>query len=93
MVRHIVMWKLKNRQEGSRLKEALEALRGRIPGLLDIRVGLDFLHSEQSADMVLIADLENRVALDVYQKHPLHQAVIPMMREATLSRTVVDFEL
>ncbi len=93
MVRHIVMWKLKNRADGSRLKEALEAMRGQVPGLMDIRVGLDFLHSDQSADMVLIADLENRAALDVYQQHPLHQAVIPMMRKATLSRTVVDFEL
>ncbi len=93
MVRHIVMWRLKKREDGSRLKEALEALRGRIPGLLDIQVGLDFLHSEQSADMVLIADLQDRAALDAYQQHPLHQAVIPMMRQATLSRTVVDFDL
>ncbi len=93
MVRHIVMWRLKKREDGHRLKEALEALRGRIPGLLDIQVGLDFLHSEQSADMVLIADLQDRAALEAYQQHPLHQAVIPMMRQATLSRTVVDFDL
>ena len=58
MVKHIVLWKLKetaggrSRAENAALiKKVLEELRGVIPGLLEIEVGVDFLHSEQSADV------------------------------------------
>ncbi len=92
MVRHIVMWKLRDKADARLLKERLEALNGRIPGLLRLEAGIDFLASEQSADLVLVADLESREALDAYQRHPEHQAVVPLVRDATVSRTVVDYE-
>ena len=92
MVRHIVMWKLKDKAEAPMLKEQLEALNGRIPGLLHLEVGMDFLESDQSADLVLVAELESREALDAYQAHPEHRAVVPLVQEATVSRTVVDYE-
>jgi len=93
MVRHIVMWNLRDKHDAPTLKTRLEALNGKIPGLIQVQVGIDFLHSEQSADLVLIADLENRQALDTYQQHPEHQAVVPLVKAAALSRSVVDFEV
>ncbi|OIO69079.1 MAG: stress responsive protein [Zetaproteobacteria bacterium CG12_big_fil_rev_8_21_14_0_65_55_1124] len=93
MVRHIVMWKLRNKADAGQIKARLEALNGAIPGLISLDVGIDFLASEQSADLVLVADLESRAALDHYQTHPEHQAVVPLIREAALSRSVVDYEL
>lgn len=92
MVRHIVMWKLRDKADAPMLRQQLEAMRGRIPGLLHIQAGIDFLASEQSADLVLVADLESREALDAYQAHPVHQAVVPLIRAAVVSRTVVDYE-
>lgn len=93
MIRHIVMWKLRDKADAGPLKERLEALNGMIPGLLHLECGIDFLASEQSADLVLLADLEDREALDGYQHHPEHQAVVPLVRAAATSRTVVDYEL
>lgn len=93
MVKHIVMWKLGDKADAAEVKERLEALQGKIPGLLNIEVGIDFLESEQSADVVLYSELESREALDLYQAHPEHQAVIPLMQRVTTSRTVVDYEL
>jgi len=87
------MWKLKDRADAAMLKQRLEALNGRIPGLLHLEVGIDFLESEQSADLVLVAELESREALDNYQVHPEHQAVVPLVKEAAVSRTVVDYEV
>lgn len=92
MVRHIVMWKLRDKADAPMLKARLEAMRGRIPGLLHIEVGIDFLASEQSADLVLVADLESRAALDAYQAHPVHQEVVPLIRQAAIARTVADYE-
>jgi len=93
MVRHVVMWKLKNPEDAPALKARLEALNGRIPGLIRLQAGVDFLHGPQSADLALIADLEDRAALDAYQAHPAHQAIVPLMREAATARMAVDFEL
>ncbi|MDQ6972670.1 MAG: Dabb family protein [Mariprofundaceae bacterium] len=93
MVRHIVMWKLRDKADAGLLKKRLEALNGKIPGLLVLQVGIDFLASEQSADLVLLADLQDRAALDAYQSHPEHQAVVPLIKAAAISRTVADYEV
>jgi hypothetical protein len=86
------MWKLRDKADAVAIKARLEALDGRIPGLLHIEVGIDFLVSEQSADVVLVAELADREALENYQAHPEHQAVIPLVKAAAIARTVVDYE-
>jgi len=93
MIKHIVMWKLKDKADAPAIKDKLEALAGKIPGLLNIEVGIDFLASEQSADVVLYTELESRAALEAYQTHPEHQAVVPMIKAAAIARTVVDYEI
>jgi len=100
MIKHIVMWRLKEQAHGNdkvtnarRIKQMLEALRGKIPGLLTIEVGIDFLASEQSADIALYSEFESRAALEGYQSHPEHKALGPFMREATIERRVADYEV
>jgi len=93
MIKHIVMWKLRNKADAEIIKDKLEALMGKIPGLRHIEVGIDFSSSEQSADVVLYSELESREALQAYQQHPEHQAVIPLVKAASVSRAVVDYEL
>lgn len=98
MVKHIVMWKLKEEAHGNDkatnarlIKEKLEALNGQIPGLIRLEVGIDFL-GEGNLDVVLCSELENRKALDAYQNHPLHQALLPFVKEAVTERKAVDYE-
>jgi len=93
MIKHIVMWKLRNKADAEIIKDNLEALAGKIPGLLKVEVGIDFSDSEQSADVVLYSELESREALAAYQNHPEHQAVIPLVKAAAVSRVVVDYEV
>jgi len=93
MIKHIVMWKLRNKADAEIIKDNLEALMGKIPGLLKVEVGIDFSDSEQSADVVLYSELASREALLAYQSHPEHQAVIPLVKAAAVSRTVVDYEV
>jgi quinol monooxygenase YgiN len=100
MVKHIVFWKLKEEANGlskaenaAAIKQKLEALAGQIEGLLKIEVGTDFLHSAESADVVLYSEFKDKAALDFYQQHPLHKAVMPFIGEARSERRVVDYEL
>lgn len=98
MVKHIVMWKLKEEAHGNDkatnarlIKEKLEALNGQISGLIRLEVGIDFL-GEGNLDVILYSELENREALDTYQNHPLHQALLPFVKEAVTERKAVDYE-
>ena len=100
MVKHLVLWKLKPEAHGQSaaenalaIKEKLEALRGRVPGLLRIEVGIDFSRTDSSSDVALYSEFESRAALDVYQAHPEHKAVMPFILEARSERHVVDYEI
>lgn len=98
MIKHIVFWKMKEMSAQERdtalagLKKGFEALHGVIPGLLRIEFGVDFLRSPQSSDFALYCEFESRAALDVYQAHPAHQAMVPMVREVIVERRVVDYD-
>jgi hypothetical protein len=99
MVKHIVFWRLNGHTAAERqvqaqeIKGALEALVGRIPGLLRLEVGVDFLRSEESVDIALYAELESREALVAYQAHPAHVAVLPLVKAAKMERRVIDYEV
>ncbi len=100
MIKHIVMWRLKDQAQGNcrsanaeLMKEKLEALQGRIPGLLAIEVGLDFGATEASADVALYSEFADRQALDTYQLHPEHEAVKAFIGEVQAQRWVVDYEV
>ena len=99
MVKHIVMWKLKDHAHGSTkavtaelIKSKLESLREKIPGILKLEVGIDFSATAESADVVLNSEFESRDALDAYQAHPDHKAVMPFIKEARGERRMVDYE-
>lgn len=100
MVKHIVCWKLKDEANGRSkaenarsIKEQLEGLNGKIPGLRHLEVGLDFLHSEESCDIVLYSEFDSKEALQTYASHPLHKAIMPFIAEARSERRVVDYEV
>lgn len=100
MVKHIVFWKLKEEAHGNNkatnaklIKEKLEALQGKIDGLVKVEVGINFLVSEQNYDVALYSEVTSKEALDFYQNHPLHQALLPFIREAVCGRIAVDYEI
>lgn len=97
MIKHIVMWRL-NGQAGDKtenalqLKLRLESLNGKIPGLIRLEVGIDFSKEDESSDVILYSEFENREALAAYQVHPAHNEVIPFVKSVRGERRVVDYE-
>ncbi|MGN1457542.1 MAG: Dabb family protein, partial [Acutalibacteraceae bacterium] len=73
MVKHIVLWKIKdddNKQKNIDLMiEMLTSLVGKIDGLVGIEMGYNFDVSSEY-DVVLYATFKNAVALKYYQNHP-----------------------
>ena len=78
MVKHIILWKLKDSLSAEEkatakkeIKEGLEGLKGRIEGLTDIHVYTDGLASSNT-DIMLESVHTDRDALAFYAGHPLH---------------------
>ena len=100
MVKHIILWTLKDQYSGAQMeeikagiKEGLEGLKGQIPGLVDIKVYTNGL-SSSNTDLMLDSTFENEEALKNYATHPAHVAVADnKVRPFTASRNCLDFEL
>lgn len=100
MIKHIVFWRLKDSAHGNDratnarlIKQKLEGLRGRIPGLLSIEVGVDFVAGETSSHVALYSEFASREALAGYQAHPEHKAIVPFVADAAAERRMVDYEV
>ena len=99
MIRHIVMWKLKETAEGAtraenavKLKEKLESCRDIVPGILRLEVGLAQPGLESTYDVVLVSDFADKAALDAYQVHPDHGAIKAFVGAIREARQCVDYE-
>ena len=76
------------------IKDGLEGLKGKIPGLIDIKVNTEGRLASSTADLMLDSTFENAEALKGYSKHPEHVAVADSkVRPYTASRSCFDFEV
>lgn len=100
MVKHVILWQLKDElsdREKAEVKEGiksgLESLKGKIPGLIEIKVEIDPLGSS-NADVMLDSAFESEEALKGYAVHPEHVAVADgKVRPYTKARVCMDFEV
>ena len=100
MVKHIILWKLKEEYTDAQkaeiragIKEGLEGLKGQIPGMIDISVRTEYLPSS-TVDVMLDTTFENAKALAAYATHPKHVAVADSkVRPYTANRACMDFEV
>lgn len=98
MVKHVILWTLKDSlsteekaavKEG--IKEGLEGLAGRIPGLTEIKVYTEGLPSS-NADLMLDSTFMDEDSLKGYAVHPEHVAVADgKVRPFTASRVCLDY--
>ena len=98
MTKHIILWQFKDKLSAEEkktaaagAKKALEALKGRIEGLTDIKVITEKLDTS-NADMMLDSTFTSADALHNYSIHPLHvKAADEFVRPFTKSRTCIDY--
>lgn len=96
MIKHIVCFKLKDKSEENILKtaEVLKSMDGKVDLLRGIEVGVDFLHSPRSYDIILQVVLDDANALDAYQKDTYHCDVVKKhMHEVMESSVAIDYEV
>lgn len=99
MVKHVILWQLKDELSAEEkndvkkgIKEGLEGLAGKIPGLTEIKVQIEGLASS-NAEVMLDSTFESEEALKGYAVHPEHVAVADgKVRPYTKTRMCLDYE-
>lgn len=99
MIKHIVMWKLKESEEGKNklenaeiIKAKLESLKNKIEQIKSIEVGINVNSSKFAYDVVLYSEFNAVEDLNIYQKHPEHLKAAEFVVKVTELRAVVDYE-
>ena len=100
MVKHIVMWTLRESAGGRtaadnalEMKSQLEGLRGLVDGMLLLEVGVDFSRTPSSADLALYSEFTDRAALAAYATHPDHIAAGDFIKTVCVDRIVADYDV
>lgn len=101
MIRHIVMWKLKEQAAGAtkqknaeKLKLILEGLRTNIDEIKAVEVGIQINPDENEAyDVVLIMDFETDLDFQMYTRNPHHKKAMDFIEQTTEKRRFVDYKV
>lgn len=92
MIKHIVCFKLKKGEDAERAAEILRSMKGKVPQIIDIEVGVDFLKSERSYDVILQVTVKDESALSAYQEDGYHCGVVKKYMHAVRESSVaVDY--
>ncbi|MBN1981689.1 MAG: Dabb family protein [Chitinivibrionales bacterium] len=100
MIKHIVVWKLKDTITGKNrtdtmqeIKKRLETLPNDIPEIRKLEAGINFNTAAQAYDIVLYSEFDDEKALDIYQKHPAHTRFKDFIESLRKDRIVVDYRV
>jgi hypothetical protein len=98
MIKHIVMWTLKTDSDvgtpaeiAGMMKQKLEGLKGKIPEIREIEVGVEVFESVPQTDVVLYSVFDSKDDLKTYATHPLHLEVVEFVKSVAAERRVIDY--
>ena len=94
MIKRISLFKLKrpNSADLHTAAAALCSMKGAIPALLDIEVGVNLSQSDAAYDLVLNMTFKDVASLRQFEQDPFHLAVKKTMIQLKQNRVVVDYE-
>lgn len=100
MIKHIVMWKLKEYANGAardenalKMKAMLESCKDIVLGIKKLEVATSQEELEATCDVILYSEFENKAALAAYQSHPQHEAIKPFIASVREERHCMDYEI
>ncbi|MCZ7401563.1 MAG: Dabb family protein [Candidatus Methanoperedens sp.] len=94
MITHVVLFKLKEASQKNveKARDVLLGMKGKIPLLRHLEVGMDVLRSERSYDIALITRFDSMADLKAYQIHPIHLEVAKYINSVKEASIAVDYE-
>lgn len=98
MVKHIVLFKLKNEVSAEekqavalKFKTAIEALPAVIPFIKHVEVGIN-INPDEQWNIALYSEFNTLEEVKAYATHPAHVAAAKLLADVKESRSCVDYE-
>ena len=91
MIKHIVLFTLKDPANAPKVKALLDSCKDIVPGIREFEVGIKTEGLEATADVVLVSTFDDAAALAAYQPYFHHQGVVAQIREMASGRQVLDY--
>lgn len=93
MIKHIVMYKLKNpAKDKQQLVDTFMSMKGKIEVLKDIVSGFDVVGSARSFDVCLVSTFDSLEDLEIYRNHEVHLPIVDYVKGIVEKSHSVDFE-
>ncbi len=100
MVKHIVLWKLKQtangndkEQNAAEMLQKLYDLKNKIPQIVDLEAGQNFKEGPAAFDIALYSSFNTRKDLEAYSQDAEHVKVVEFIKTVIEKRVVVDYEI
>lgn len=104
MIRHVVMWKLKDEAEGAskeknaeKMKLILEGLKVNIEEIKNVEVGINISDDDEEVgspyDVVLISDFETDLDYTMYTRNAHHKKAVKFINSVVEERHFVDYKV
>jgi len=93
MIKHIVMWKLKNPADAAFFKAQLDSCKGIVPGMREFEPAIRADGLDANQDVALYSVFDDAAALQAYIVHPHHKDVVATLKTLAESRSALDYEV
>jgi hypothetical protein len=96
-IKHIVMWRVQAHNEDERraacqkVENAFKSLIGKIPGLMELEIGIDLSRISYASDVVLYSVFTDQASLTDYASHPEHLRVRAELAGIRIESRQVDY--
>ncbi len=92
MLKHIVLFKLKDPACAEKCRELILSMKGTVGQIRELEVGIDVLHTDRSFDIVLIVIVDDEEGLRGYAEHPYHVGVVKKyMMQVSEKSVIADY--
>lgn len=96
MIRHVAVFRFDpefDEAEREQWMALLRSLEGQVEGLRSMTVGTNVIPGPAAHELAIVADFDDRAALDAYNRHPRHLEVLEISGPVKRFLATVDFEL
>lgn len=93
MIRHIYLFKLKNKEKVQEAADVLMTLKEKIDYIQDIEVGIDFKRAENSYELCELCTFKNREDFERFGSDPYHTKIRQYMDDIRETGIKIDYEI
>ena len=98
MIKHIVLWELKEEAKGEKLEKTINLLQGKFKALLGVIDGLTAIeigsnYNGGKFDVALYCEFTSKEAEKKYQNHPEHLKIKEAVHTLVFDRIYIDYQI